>query len=301
MTITTIVIIQGISHHNVNSIVWVDKVYIVSWCEIQLIVRLSIIQSINWLCVKYIYNNIDMSTYDNLSILPWHSVDMDTWEVSDIVHTISSGPKGQLNIVFETNLLAQARKIAWNIWESYIQELYWSGVVSTCDKTFDWELRSWNMYEVKTCKVWNCCVIKKSQLEKMPNSWYYFLIYYSLMNFNNMSDCIKYYHHNWDKKLQSCVKNHFLVQYIYMLPKSDIVWMYNQKKSLIVRNIPNKNWSLNNFLYAPIRLKDCKNIIHTNPGNFESIDQEIETKDWKKITILWHRNTDDIASRLIMQ
>lgn len=215
------------------------------------------------------------NSYKSLSIIPDFATDIETWELFPLPKNIYIQDKIKKIINSNFQILSLSRQLSWYYGEYYVrrflrQQMHTSNNTKT---QFDWILKNWNPYEVKTCKIWNYCAVNKNQLEEMDPWGFYFLVYYNIDWFKNLTECIYNAINHWLDDIKSFVKTRFMPKYIYMLPKSDIVRLYNNSKKQIVRNIKQNN-KLRNFEYMPVALTTCKKLFEQNPWNHNQYNFE---------------------------
>lgn len=210
-------------------------------------------------------------SYNSLSIIPDHKVDRETWEITRLEREKRNVGK-KINYVVsgeDEKIHHTARQVCWNYWEEMVRNLLREMIFNKnkiIDKNFDFLFKTWEVCETKTGRIWNVCVIIKDQLEKMPSSWFYSLVYYEINWFTTASECLKYAKENLKISSETYLRQKIKIKSIYIFPKSDIVWFYN-KSNKIQRKIEWKKKNPRVFEYAPMKINNSANIFRENPWN----------------------------------
>lgn len=235
-----------------------------------------------------------MSEYKELSHITNHRVIPETWEVIPLEKVQQDTPK-KVQQIIETrqneNTIYLARQIAWKYGENLIRQLLKKMAFNQnkiIDKNFDFLLKSGEFCEVKTGRIGNCCVLIEDQLSKMPVWGYYFLVYYNISEFQNGSQCLEYAKEKLKISPESYLKQKIQVQSIYIFPKSDIVWFYNNHPRK-QRKIQSTKGKARTFEYAPIKNNQANQLFWENPWNHEKTTFTFWTEESKSISVyvLW--------------
>jgi hypothetical protein len=210
-------------------------------------------------------------TYKSLSVIPDHSVDRETWEITRLERE-QRGVWKKINYVLsneDEKINHTARQVCGNYWEEIVRSLLREMIFNKnkkIDKNFDFLLKTWEFCENKTGRVWNVCVIIKDQLEKMPSAWFYSLVYYEIDWFKTASECLKYTKEHLKILPETYLKQKIKIKSIFIFPKSDIVWFYN-KSNKIQRKIEWKKKKPRVFEYAPLKIGHTRKLFQENPWN----------------------------------
>lgn len=168
----------------------------------------------------------------DISITPGFWIDTITWETEkiEILQCNWLAREKVLEIVDNPHS-NNVKKVTSKLAEDLACKLIWCKKVSKKNnKWFDALLCSWEQVEIKIWRIWNAAVIKKNQLEILESNWYYVLIFYRTINNLPPTHIIQ---KAIDEKMlispETYLKRNILVESIFVMPRSYIVYYYNSK------------------------------------------------------------------------
>lgn len=174
-----------------------------------------------------------------------------------------------------------AREITSKLWEETLCNiLWWKKAKKWNNKWFDIISNNWTRIEVKTWRIRNVAVIKDKQLNEMPPSQYFGLIFYRTKNNLPPSHFISIC--NWVSPI-SFLKRNIFIESVFLFPKSVLVYFYNTF-DVNEREIW-KTW----VKYKPLWFTNAKILFDVNHWDFEK--NAYERQHWKhniQIYSLWY-------------
>lgn len=210
--------------------------------------------------------------YEKFSYQPRYTFDSETWELIVIENEVSITLRRIEGVLMSNTQESDnysARQVWWKVGEAFIKNLLREHLSKNRKfrNLFDIDFGDGKVGEIKTARVWWKCIIIQPQLEKMPKSWFYCLVYYRVEWFANPTSALAYAR---EKKLQypeRFLRSKIKIHSVFVFPRSDLVHFFNTTKNLKYPIRDNK-WGQEVKYYLWIWIENARLIFRNNEWDF---------------------------------